>query len=187
MRIAPIDDLGRAIEVVNSWDTFDPQVELIPDLEMLGRFLRWIGRPDLRDAIRDGDLERFRTVRAGLREAFEATDEPGAIEALNRVLAAWPARVWAEQVDGPHGGLVLRHESATGDPIGTLATLTSTALVDAIRIHGPLRHGICAGAPCTCVFVDKTRNRKRRFCSEQCNDRVAQQAHRNRKAAARSA
>jgi len=178
MRPAPTDDLGRAVEVVNSWDTLAAEAEQIPDLDVLGRFLRWIGRPELRDRIRDGDLPRFRTLRAELRRAFDAPDAAGAVAACNDVLAGWPVRIQGALAED--GSVVLAYDSATRDPIGTLAASCAVAVVQAVDTLGKARFGTCAGAPCTCVFVDRTRNRRRRFCSDQCNDRVAQGAHRRR-------
>ena len=179
MRPAPTDDLGRAVEVVNSWDTLAAEPEQIPDLDMLGRFLRWIGRPDLRDRVRDGDLSRFRAVRAELRRAFDAPDATSAAAACNDVLARWPVRIRAELL-AEDGSAVLAYDSAIGDPIGTLAASCAVAVIEGLGALGKARFGRCAGAPCTCVFVDRTRNRRRRFCSDQCNDRVAQGAHRRR-------
>jgi predicted RNA-binding Zn ribbon-like protein len=178
MRPAPTDDLGRAVEVVNSWDTLAAEPEQIPDLEILGRFLRWIGRPDLRDLIRDGDLSRFRAVRAELRRAFDAPDAASAVAACNDVLARWPVRIRAAL--DHDGSAVLGYDSATGDPIGTVAASCAVAVIEGLGALGKARFGSCAGAPCTCVFVDRTRNQRRRYCSDQCNDRVAQGAHRRR-------
>ena len=46
------------------------------------------------------------------------------------------------------------------------------------------RFGRCAGTPCRCAFVDRSRNRTRRYCcSTLCADRVAQAHYRARKKA----
>ena len=179
MRAAPTDDLGRAVEVVNSWDTLHPEPEQIPNEEILGRFLRWIGRPDLRDALREGDLARYRALRTELRQAFDAPDAAAALEILDGLLAARPTRI------RPRGDAAspLAFESAGGDPIATLAIACAAALAIEIAGAGLERLGQCSGSPCTCVYVDRSRNRRRRYCSDQCNDRVAQAAHRQRRAA----
>ena len=190
MRSAPIDDIGRAVEVVNSWDTLNPEPEQIPDLDMLRRFLRWIGRSDLGALVGPEDLARFRDLRAQLRTAFDAPELAAALAALNGVLAAAPVRLQATQVSEADAGapngtgtLQWQYDSPTGDPIGTLAPTCAAALIGALDTLGLGRFGICSGAPCTCVFVDRTRNHRRRFCSDQCNDRVAQGAYRRRVAA----
>ena len=42
---------------------------------------------------------------------------------------------------------------------------------------------ICAAADCANVFVDESRNRSRRWCSERCSGRVNVAAFRSRKRA----
>jgi predicted RNA-binding Zn ribbon-like protein len=42
------------------------------------------------------------------------------------------------------------------------------------------RLGVCAAPACDRVFVDASRNSKRRFCSPQCQSRVKAAAHRAR-------
>jgi predicted RNA-binding Zn ribbon-like protein len=97
------------------------------------------------------------------------------------VLASTPARLHAER--DVEGAVTTRIEAADGNPIGTLGLACAAALVAAVDSSGLSRFGICAGPPCTCVFVDRTRNHRRRFCSDRCNDRMAQVAHRRRVAA----
>jgi len=63
----------------------------------------------------------------------------------------------------------------------TIASATAMSLLEAIRTDGWERFGLCAGAPCCCVFVDRSKNRSRRFCSDLCADRVAQALHRRRR------
>ena len=180
MRAAPTDDLGRAVEVVNSWDTLDPEPEQIPDDEVLGRFLRWIGRPDLRDAIHPGHVRRFHEARDELRVAFDAPTVEVALTSLDRLLADRPARLCV----GPDTTGPVTFESAAGDPIDTLAIACSVALAVEIRSFGLARLGRCEGQPCQCVYVDRSKNRRRRYCSDQCNDRVAQAAFRQRRSKA---
>ena len=180
MRPAPADDIGRAIEVLNTWDTQDPDPEQIRDLDVFRRFLRWLGRPEAAEQVKARDLARFRATRSRLRNAIDAGSEEAAVDALNAVLDESPSRArlvregggWRFRFDGPDDR----------DPLGFLAPLCAVALLSAIRDLGWERLGTCAGSPCTCVFVDRTRNRRRRFCSDRCNDRVAQAARRRRAA-----
>jgi predicted RNA-binding Zn ribbon-like protein len=180
MRHAPVDDIGRAIEVVNTWDTLHPQPEQIPDLETLRRFLRWIGRPDAAARLGDGDLERFRVIRARVRDALSSGSEEAAVARLNAILLDAPARASLER-DGSRWRF--RFDGGDDDdPLSFLAPLCAIAFLSVIRDTGWDRIGVCAGTPCTCVFVDTTRNHARRYCSDQCNDRIAQAARRRRAA-----
>lgn len=181
-RTAPTTDLARAIEILNTWDTLEPQPELIVDAAILRRFVRWIGHPELEQRVTDADLPRFRALRSQLRLAFAAPSEVAAVAALNGVLAANPS---IAQLAADNGGWTFRHLAANpSDVIAALAAEAAVALLIAIRDRGWDRLGICAAAPCTCVYVDRTKNRSRRYCSDLCNDRISQLAHRRRRRAA---
>jgi predicted RNA-binding Zn ribbon-like protein len=176
----PTTDLERAVAVLNTFDTFDPQPERITDVGVLRRFVRWAGFPELAESVGEDDLPRFRDLRDRLRMAFEAISEAAAVEALNGVLAE-NATVSSLVHDG--AGWRFRHRAADPtDPIAALSSPSAIALLSAIRDLGWSRLGTCSAPPCTCVFVDRTRNRSRRYCSDQCNDRMSQSAHRRRSA-----
>jgi len=61
--------------------------------------------------------------------------------------------------------------------------VSSASLLEAIRDDGWERFGICDAAPCCCVYVDRSKNRRRRYCSQLCTDRAAQAAYRSRRRA----
>lgn len=177
-RPAPTTDLGRAIEVLNTWDTFAPDPELIDGPDVLRRFLRWAGHPELAEGVTDRDVDAFRRLRGRLRSAFEAASERDAVEELNRILADHPTVSELTRIDG-----VWRFQHRAdrpGDIAAALAPECSIALLAAIRDHGWRRLGICSASPCTCVYFDGSRNRSRRYCSDLCNDRMSQAAHRRR-------
>ncbi|MDQ2673915.1 MAG: CGNR zinc finger domain-containing protein [Chloroflexota bacterium] len=177
-RPAPTTDLGRAIEVLNTWDTFAPDPELIDGPEILGRFLRWSGHPELAADVTDADVEAFRALRARLRMAFEAESEADAVRLLNDLLAEHPV---VSELEGVDGGWRFRHRaSQPSDVAAALAPECAIALLATIRDRGWDRLGICSASPCTCVYVDQSRNRSRRYCSDLCNDRMSQAAHRRR-------
>jgi predicted RNA-binding Zn ribbon-like protein len=178
-RAAPTNDLELAIEVLNTWDTFAPDPELIDGPQILGRFLRWVGHPELADGLTLRDVEGFRALRGRLRAAFEADSEADAVAELNRLLADHPTVSELTQVDG--GWRFQHRASHPRDLAAALAPECSIALLSAIRDRGWPRLGICSAAPCTCVYVDQSRNRSRRYCSDLCNDRMSQAAHRRRR------
>jgi predicted RNA-binding Zn ribbon-like protein len=178
-RAAPTTDLARAIEVLNTWDTFAPEPELIDGPEILGRFLRWIGHPELATDVTLRDVEGFRHLRGRLRMAFEAESESDAVAHLNRILAEHPTLSELAQVDG--AWRFQHRASRPTDVAAALAPECGIALLAAIRDRGWRRLGICAAGPCTCVYVDLSRNRSRRYCSDLCNDRMSQAALRRRR------
>lgn len=173
----PRTSLDRALAFLNTWDTLSTEPDRIADTAILGRFLRWVHDRPAPVAVDDRDLLTFRRARGELRRAFEAADEASATGALNSILERRPVTVRLEPEDG---SATLRHDPVQSDPVDALLTESAIALLEAIRDGGWERFGTCAGSPCTCVYVDRTRNRSRRFCSDLCNDRVSQEAHRRR-------
>jgi len=173
----PDDPVRLAVDLANSWDTLEANPELLKDAATLKRFLARRGQGEFRPTNRD--LAEVRALRDELREAFAAASEAEAVRRLNAVLARSDAK---PQLDRADEGWRIRW---TGRLVDTLASATAMSLLEAIRDDGWERFGICAGAPCCCVFVDRSKNRSRRFCSDLCADRIAQAAHRQRRKSAR--
>ena len=120
------------------------------------------------------DLDAVRAVRDRLRAAFAARDEATALEILNEVLDASRASAELQRNRGEW------HVRYTGAPVDVVASTSAASLQSAIRVDGWDRLGTCAAAPCSCVFVDRSPNHSRRFCSELCANRYAQASHRRR-------
>jgi predicted RNA-binding Zn ribbon-like protein len=167
------DPVRLAVDIVNTWDLLEKDPELLRDAASLRRYLARRGYGEaLRPSSRD--LAEVRSLRDSLRDAFTARDENEAVRRLNGVLRRSAARPqFARQ------GEEWRVEW-TGRLADMIASAAAMSLLEAIRDDGWERFGICAGAPCCCVFVDRSKNRSRRFCSDLCADRVAQALHRER-------
>jgi predicted RNA-binding Zn ribbon-like protein len=149
------------------------------DAPTLKRFLARHGYEPRRLSSRD--LAEARALRDALRAAFTARDEDTAVRELNGVLAGSAAKPQFQR-SGEEWGV--RWVGRVSDSVATAAAMS---LLEAIRDDGWDRFGICAGAPCCCVFVDRSKNRSRRFCSDLCADRVAQALHRERRRSNRPA
>jgi predicted RNA-binding Zn ribbon-like protein len=171
------DPVALAVDLVNTWDELEDPPELLRDVPTLRRFLERRGLEGVRTTGRD--LARVRALRDALRATFEVGDEPRAVAQLNAILGESRARPQLER-SGEEWSLEWR-----GRVFDVLASTTAMSLLEAIRDDGWERFGICAGTPCCCVFVDRSKNRSRRFCSDLCADRVAQAALRARRRAAR--
>jgi predicted RNA-binding Zn ribbon-like protein len=167
------DPVELAVSLANTWDTLEDPPELLRDVATLERFVqrRNLGAADRLTA---RDLEAVRAIRDRLREAFAAADESAAVEILNDVLYASRANAQLERADGAWR---FRY---SGTPVDVIAAAAASSLLEAIRVDGWDRFGACDAAPCCCVFVDRSRNRSRRFCSELCANRHAQASHRQR-------
>ena len=111
------------------------------------------------------------------KKAYTIND---AVATLNAVLAehARPPRL-------ERAGREWRFSYGPDESAGILflAAPTAVGLLETIRDHGLSRFGRCTAHPCRCVFVDRSRNRSRRYCCDLCADRANQQAARRRRQA----
>lgn len=170
-------DLDLAVELINTYWVLASPPDRLTDTGAYQRILRNAGEHALAGQLTPGDLAGLRTLRAQLTPVFAAGTAEDAAEILDALLrdAAIPARLAASDHSarwdwgkGQHGITALRSR---------LLTALATHLIQ----HGTTRMGICHAAPCTCVYVDRSRARTRRYCCDQCNDRAAAAAYRRRK------
>ena len=121
---------------------------------------------------RAADVERVRGVRDALLKVFAAPVE-GKGAAINEILAEHGARA---ELDGN-----LRLTAVGGaDGVARFAIACADALARALADGGADRLRTCSGDPCRCVYIDRTRANRRRYCCELCNDRMASAAYRAR-------
>ena len=167
-----------AVTLINSWDEYEPDHEHLRDADVLRRWFRGNGFPRAADAVTDGDVLRARELRSRLTAAFDAPTQAEAVEALNALMEesgtpprlerdakSWAFRSWPDE----------------GEGFSFVAPYAALGLLEVIGDGGWERFGRCVGTPCRCVYIDRSRNRSRRFCSELCADRVAQADYRRRR------
>jgi predicted RNA-binding Zn ribbon-like protein len=170
------DNAAIAVDLVNSWDEYDRPPELL-NARWLRRWLEWHGFERLAAEVDEADVEHARQLRGRLEPAFDAAGPDEAVEILNAIVhdlgtpprleragSGWTLRAWPDEDAG----------------LDAAVARGALGLLEAIRDLGWTRFGRCAGAPCRCVFVDRSRNRSRRFCCSMCSDRIAQAAYRRR-------
>lgn len=135
--------------------------------------------------VRRADLPEIATLAAELRTVFAAGDVTTAIDRLNRLLAATPMspRISTHDDRGPH----LHVEPARASVADRLRANCLMGLAAVLCDGGQFRLGECAAADCRRVFVDTSRNARRRFCTDTCATRTHVAAHRARRAATRAA
>jgi predicted RNA-binding Zn ribbon-like protein len=174
------DAVGLAVGLVNTWDLLADPPDLIRDVPQIARWVRLHEEPGLEEAaarLTPSDLNRLRGVRDRLRCAFDAASEGEAVSLLNELLLETGAvpqlsaetRTW-------------KYVPASKRASDVVVAVGARGLLEAIRAAGWERFGICAGTPCRCVYVDRSRNRSRAYCCQLCADRVNQAAYRRRKA-----
>jgi predicted RNA-binding Zn ribbon-like protein len=166
-----------AVALVNTWDTYDDPPEHLVELEDLRTFLRLVGRESAAGIVRERDLVEIKRLRDRLRRVFETDRVEEAAAVLNQLAAETSAvprlephrGEWTVRY-GPEEGVIAAHVGATA----------AAALIEIVHAHGITRFGTCGAPPCTGAFVDRTKNRSKRYCCELCADRAAQQQHRAR-------
>jgi predicted RNA-binding Zn ribbon-like protein len=181
----PLTELGRgggialAVDLLNSWDELEPDPELL-SVHWLRRYLAFHGYEQASAAVTEADVAVAKKLRERLRQAFDATSEEGAVTTLNAVLAehAEPPRL-----ERAREGWRFRYGPDETAGIEFLAAPAAIALLETIRDHGLSRFGRCSAHPCRCVYVDRSRNRSRRYCCDLCADRATQAAARARRRA----
>jgi predicted RNA-binding Zn ribbon-like protein len=173
-----VNDLDFAVELVNTVYALDDPPDALTSTGVYRDILAGAGESQLAGELEDSDLGRLRVLRERLRAVFQAQAAEQAaalVNALLREAAAVP-----QLAPGPAGTLRLTWGSGRHG-YDALAARLPGALASQIAAHGISRLGICAGAPCTCVFVDRTRPGTRKYCCDQCNDRVAAAAYYHRR------
>jgi predicted RNA-binding Zn ribbon-like protein len=177
------DALGLAVGLVNTWDELEDPPEIIRDVPQIARWLRLHDEPgvdEIAERLTPADLERLKRARPRLRAAFEARSERKAVDVLNELLRETKA---VPQLSSETG----RWEYAvpSGRASDAIVALSAMGLLEAMRDGAWRRFGICHGDPCRCVYVDRSKNRSRTYCSQACADRLNAAAYRRRKAARR--
>ncbi len=179
----PLTELGRgtgvavAVDLVNFWDELVRPPELLRDAESLRTWLRWHGFEEAARVVTEDDVPRARELRGRLGGVFDASSEDEAVGILNGLLAELGRAPRLERVVG---GWRMRSWPDESEGLSSAVAYGALGLLEAIRNGGWERFGRCAGAPCRCVYVDRSRNRSRRYCCEFCTDRVAQAQYRRR-------
>lgn len=140
------------------------------------------GRP--RPAVSASDAARFADLAARLRTVFEAArdDTNAAATEVNALLLDTHARPQLDHFAGE--GWHLHFHGADDSLVNGWSAGCAAGLALAIGSDLAGRLGVCAAPACDRVFVDTSRNGKRRFCSSQCLSRVKAAAHRSRRATA---
>jgi predicted RNA-binding Zn ribbon-like protein len=173
------DSVGLAVSLANTWDVLNEPPELL-DVEHLRILLRWFELDEAAEAAAEDDLPAIRRVRGRLRAAFESGSEEEAVTVLNALARRAGA---VPQLERQSGGWTFRYGAGGRTLAQELAGRSAVGLLEVIEQGGWDRFGLCAAAPCCCVYVDRSRNRSRRYCCNLCADRATQAAARRRRKA----
>ena len=178
----PQTSLELAVGLLNTWDLLADPPELLSGPDALGRLLRWAHLPTP-VSIDVFDVDRVRSARDRLRAALDDAPDAAAdqLNALSLELGA--VRQLRRAGDAWRFGYAVRG----GDPVDMLLGEAAAGLLEAIEDGTWWRLDFCAGDPCRCVFVDRTKNRRRRYCCQLCTNRTMQARYRGRQREASTA
>lgn len=115
---------------------------------------------------------------ARLREVFASASVGRKVELANELLAASASRPYISRHDGlaPH-----LHYTGEAEDIVTRVRAFTAGGVAHLICRDPARLTCCASEDCPTVYVDVSRNGRRRFCSVRCANRVHVADHRKRR------
>lgn len=171
--------ISLAEDLINTYDTFLEQPEHLLTPTNLRLFLEQHGVA-LSTPPTEEDLEGVRGLRESLRAIWNAESPMLATERLNHLFATLRATPRAEIEEDDKVRLTLLLEPQM--PLVERLTLaTALDIVQLLQSYGLERLHFCAADPCRDVFVDTSRNRTRRFCSDRCANRYNVAAFRERK------
>ncbi len=173
--------VSLAMSLVNTGDSLSGE-DAIDTVEGLEGFVASIhpdlGAPDW--DLTPADVTRIQHLRARLREVFAAAgDEVVAAAILNGILSEAGAVPRVSVHDGvePH----LHFEPVDAGPFAWLGATSAMGLSVVVCDHGSARLGICDATACADVYIDTSRNRSRRYCSDTCSTREHVAAFRKRR------
>lgn len=174
-----------AIDVINAYGTAPRTAagEAEEPVGDLGAFLR---AHDLDDGgVGPADTVAVRRLADRLHDAFTAPDAAQAVAVVNDELS----RVGAlPQITGhDDADWHLHYHPADARPADRLAAIAAMGLATVLCTGGVRRLGRCDGIACRDVYVDTSRNNRRRFCDDSCANAAHVAAHRARRRAADAA
>ncbi|GAA3643747.1 CGNR zinc finger domain-containing protein [Nonomuraea antimicrobica] len=132
----------------------------------------------LRAAVTPAQAGELRVWAARLAPVFGERDQETQIKLVNELLDETAAKPYVSAHDGrePH----LHFFAVDADIVARAKDTTAGGLAMALSFAGGRRLGRCDREGCETVFVDTSRNGKRRFCTLACANRVNVAAHRAR-------
>jgi predicted RNA-binding Zn ribbon-like protein len=171
-RIHKFGQAASWVDLANSemWDGYGHLTDFLNDPQWIGDFLEfWRFRVPLPGPAVLGDLRELRKL---LRHFAEKTSQGAAIQRRDlEALNSWmKVPVFRHLVENQNG-LRLTHEPVQISWHAVLA-LIADSLAEALAQQQHDRLKICANSGCAWIFVDRTKGRVKRWCSDAtCGNR----------------
>lgn len=165
--------LTNTLNVRTGEDSFQSAADV--DSFIQGELGHW---DDVPTGVNERHLHEARALRSRLRAVWDSGSPEDAAASINAILdtvAAQP-RVSVHGAAAPH----LHFEPDTADPVQWAGAVAAMGLGVALIEGGWERFGTCSSTSCDDVFIDTSKNRSRRHCSETCTTRESVAAYRAR-------
>jgi predicted RNA-binding Zn ribbon-like protein len=167
-----------ATDLANTYDLFARE-EQLGSVEALTDFAADHGFDT--QNVTTTDLRQLHTARPSLRSAMLSNNEEEAVTALNDLLAT--ARPIPRLVTSPDGKWIFTYADPKAGLADQILAEATAEVLNEIRNNRLQWFSTCTSSTCKDVFVDKSRNHSRRYCTpDVCGNREAQRAHRSRQA-----
>jgi predicted RNA-binding Zn ribbon-like protein len=141
-------------------------------------------RPWMIDRAAEADLPPLRKLRGELGQVFASAREQRDAEVVAQINHLLERHRPAPSISGHDATDWHLHVADDHAPVAVeLGTGAVMGLAMVFLQLGVERLGSCADPRCSGVFVDTSRNRSRRFCSDRCASRANVAAHRARQKA----
>ena len=151
-------------DLINSYDPYLEEPEHLQTQADVDEFLAQRGfHPN-----ETLDLDAVRDLRERMREIWTSSSAEAMREKLNPLLSEGQL------------SLQLAEDMSWQFKLDDLELVAALGIALTLQEHGHERLRGCASSPCQDVFVDTSRNKTRRFCSERCANRYNVAAFRNR-------
>jgi predicted RNA-binding Zn ribbon-like protein len=173
------DPVQMAVDLVNTFEVA-ADAEHLSTADDVAEFVASHGEgwDPPTDPPTEADLHEIQALRSRLRAVFDASDGSEAAAVLNQILADVGA-VPRLSLHGEHPHL--HFEPENGSLVSSLGAITAMGLSVALIEGSFERFGTCASTTCDDAFVDTSKNRSRRHCSDTCTTRENVAAYRERK------
>ena len=165
-------------DLINTFDLYLEQPEHLREPADLQRFLIE-HHLAVTSPITTTTLDQVRSLREELRTIWTASDTADMTPLLNHLLALTTVTLQLTEEADEQLHLHFDLPSAV-DVVQRLTFACALGIVGVVGEYGRDRMRACASAPCRDVFVDVSRNKTRRFCSDRCANRYNIAAFRDR-------
>jgi predicted RNA-binding Zn ribbon-like protein len=166
--------LDVAVDLANSLDVVSGE-EYLSDTAAVRVWLEQHGIEEERP-LSEADVNALRRLRERVRLVMEGSDAD-AEKALGQLVDSAAIR---PQLSLTSGAWRLSYVAAKSGPANRVAAIVVAGLATALAEDGRERFGICSKDGCRDVYVDTSKNRSRRYCSDSCSNRANVAAFRAR-------